>query len=256
MVYGPRVLPSEHNAALYNCSMLPDLGVVEVLAATATTGVLTFLAGFEPAPAMAAAAASGALSAILAVAPCLARRLRHLASLGWVRSLRVGDTFVTTAGPEAVVSEDAAHVLLMYVDPLVGASRFIWFGRDAAGVAGLLTWLRLCPRLGRRTRRAELATALAGATCLQGLRFFEWGPLVQAVPPTTARVLVERLSWELERPVRTIQRAWRAWAARRVRRRKRAVSVIEDVVLEALYRPGSGWRFAEVLRLRWTPTGL
>jgi hypothetical protein len=46
--------------------------------------------------------------------------------------------------------------------------------------------------------------------------------------------------------VRTIQRAWRAWAARRVRRRKRAVSVIEDAVLEALYRPGSGWRFAEV----------
>ena len=226
--------------------MFPDIGVVDVLTAAATTGMLTFLAGFEPVPAMAAAAASGASCAILAAASYFARRhRRHLASLGW---LRVGDTFVTLVGPEAIVSEDAAHVLLMYVDPQ--------FGRDAAGVSGLLAWLRHCVRLGSRTRQAELATALAGATCMQGLRFFEWGPLVQAVPPTTARVLVERLSWELERPARTIQRAWRAWAARRVRRRKRAVSVIEDAVLEALYRPGSGWRFAEVLRLRWTPTGL
>jgi hypothetical protein len=240
--------------------MLLDLGVADVLAAAAaTTGVLTFLAGIEPVTAMAAVAAGWALSTILDVSSHIARRCRHRASLGWVRGLRVGDTFSSDRGTDVIVSKDAAHVLLMFVDPRVGAPTFLWFGRDAAGVAGLLTWHRLRPRLAApssSTSRADLAAEVAAQITgsgagEEGVRYVEWGRIVHVVPPTTARVLLARLSWELERFARTIQRAWRTWASRRARRRKRAVGVIEDAVLEALYRP-LGWRFAAVMRLRWT----
>jgi hypothetical protein len=205
-------------------------------------------------------------------AACVARHV----SLCRIRRLRVGDTFHRRFSEHltkttVVVSADAERILLLdkyecsrllpVTRILVGDDYMLhWFGRGDAdmvwqwrclgqmyGISGLC--ILLTPHPTRRMGHVELASLIADARVVT-LASYCWGGQHVVSRATTCRVM-DRALWELERPVRRIQRAWRAWRAQQVQRRKRAVAVIEDALLEALYRPGSGWHYLAAQRLRW-----
>jgi hypothetical protein len=101
----------------------------------------------------------------------------------------------------------------------------------------------------RRVGRVELVELFKKA-CNRGEEVvpFRWMRLRRILYHHTKDRILYKILWNLERPARVIQRAWRAW---RTHRRKRAVALIEDAVLEAMYRPGNGWRYMAVQRSRW-----
>jgi hypothetical protein len=143
-----------------------------------------------------------------------------------------------------------AHVYVLYM-----------FDRTEAGIARQFNFLSrpvdtnglimMAPQPDRRMGKGELATFIATAKA-RAPSCVSWeDPHPYSVLSTIMCAMLERTAWELERPVRIIQRAWRASWTRQARRRKLAVALIEDAVLEAMYRPGSGWRYLAVRQLRW-----
>ena len=192
-------------------------------------------------------------------ASCLARHV----SLCRIRRLRVGDTFRDDRNNrvKTVVATDNKHVLVLAKhDWGVYEYMLYRFDRTEAGTARQRTFLSrpvvrtsglimMTPHPDRRMGQAELAMLIANARVRAPLCITYGDPQPHSISIST--IALERIAWGLERPVRIIQHAWRAWWAQHVRRQKRAVAIIEDAVLEAMYRPGSGWRYLAVRQLRW-----